>query len=187
MIKKTVFLDRDGVINRDSPDYIKSVKEFIFIPGSINAVKKLTENGFTIIIITNQSAVSREMISLSGLAEIHEFMVKKLAGYGGIIKDIFFCPHHPKQKCKCRKPLPKMILKAAQKYNIDLKSSFMVGDSAKDIECAVNAGCGRNILVQTGNYPEAVYSLEKNGIRPGYTAHDLNKASDYIINMMKNY
>ncbi|MDM8536133.1 D-glycero-beta-D-manno-heptose 1,7-bisphosphate 7-phosphatase [Desulfobacterales bacterium HSG17] len=182
MLKKAVFLDRDGVINQDSPYYIKSVKEFKFIPGSIDAVKRLTDNDFLIIIITNQSAISRGMITQSGLNEIHGFMVKTLSKHGGIIKDIFFCPHHPKQKCKCRKPLPEMILQASQKYNIDLKYSYMVGDSAKDIECAVNAGCGHNLLVETGNCAEALSILSEKSISPGYLAANLDKAADYIIN-----
>lgn len=181
MLKKAVFLDRDGVINQDSPYYIKGINEFHFIPGSIDAVRKLTVNGFFIIMITNQSAVNRGMINLEKLAEIHEFMLAALHEQGGIIKDIFFCPHHPEQRCKCRKPLPEMILQARQKYNIDLASSYMVGDSAKDIECAVNAGCGHNILVQTGNYAEALDKLSKKGINPGYTAANLDKAADYII------
>ncbi|QTA78652.1 D-glycero-beta-D-manno-heptose-1,7-bisphosphate 7-phosphatase [Desulfonema limicola] len=181
LIKRTVFLDRDGVINQDSPYYIKDINEFKFIPGSIDAVRKLTENRFFIIIITNQSAVNRGLIDLKKLAEIHEFMLTALSKQGGIIKDIFFCPHHPSQECRCRKPLPGMILKAVQKYNIDLMSSYMIGDSAKDIECAVNAGCGNNILVKTGNYAEALKSLSKKGINPGYTAPNLDQAADYII------
>ena len=181
MLKKVVFLDRDGVINQDSPAYIKDINEFHFIDGSIDAVRKLTVNGFSIIIITNQSAISRGMINLKTLTAIHKYMLAALNKQGGIIKDIFFCPHHPKQRCKCRKPLPGMIFQAKQKYNIDLRASYMVGDSAKDIECAVNAGCSYNILVKTGNYTKALSRLSEKNISPGYIAANLDKAANYII------
>ncbi|MCK4467376.1 MAG: HAD family hydrolase, partial [Desulfobacterales bacterium] len=140
--QRVVFLDRDGVINRDSPDYIKSWEEFEFFPKSIEAIKLLNLNGFTTIIITNQSVINRNMVSKEGLEHIHALMKKEIKSGGGDIKDIFYCPHVPEDGCDCRKPEPGLILQAQKKYQIDLPASTMVGDNAKDIECARRAGCG---------------------------------------------
>lgn len=178
---KVVFLDRDGVINRDSPDYIKSWSEFEFLPGSLNALKQLTQKGFSIIVITNQSAINRRMITLEGLDVIHSRMQSAVSANGGKIYDIFFCPHMPDDHCSCRKPEPGLIQQAQSRYGLDLKNAYMVGDSAKDIECAENAGCGHAVLVQTGNGAEAQTILTRKKILPDYVAADLDDAANWII------
>ncbi|MCP4106363.1 MAG: D-glycero-beta-D-manno-heptose 1,7-bisphosphate 7-phosphatase [Desulfobacteraceae bacterium] len=180
-MKKVVFLDRDGVINRDSPNYIKSRDEFEFLPGSINAIKNLTLNGYTVIIITNQSAINRGITPLRELEHIHSMMTETLKSHGAEIKDIFFCPHTPEHGCGCRKPEPGMIKKAQEKYRIDLADSCMVGDSAKDIECGQRAGCGYTVLVKTGNGITAQKILEEKNIFPDYVAGDLYDAVQWIL------
>jgi D-glycero-D-manno-heptose 1,7-bisphosphate phosphatase len=179
--QKVVFLDRDGVINRDSPDYIKSWSEFEFLPGSLEALKKLTVNEFVVIVITNQSVIQRKMISLKELEHIHDMMRKTVQSSGGEIEDIFFCPHMPEDECDCRKPYPGLIFKAGEKHRINLKASVMVGDSAKDIECARNAGCGTVILVKTGNGVTAEKQLKEKMIRPDVIVRDLLEAAHWII------
>lgn len=178
---KTVFIDRDGVINHDSPDYIKSCDEFRFISGSREAFRLLNTNGLPAIIITNQSAVGRNMISREGLQAIFSKMKTGIEASGGAIRDIFFCPHHPDDKCECRKPKPGMILNAAQKYTIDLSSSCMIGDSVKDILCAKNAGCRLSILVRTGNGLSAEKELAGTRIEPDHIADNLLDAVTWII------
>ncbi|MEJ2657587.1 MAG: HAD-IIIA family hydrolase [Desulfobacterales bacterium] len=153
--QKVVFLDRDGVINRDSPDYIKNWSEFEFLPGSLEALTKLTINGFVVIVITNQSVIQRKMTSQKELI--------------------------PEDRCDCRKPNPGLIQKAVKKYNIELKTSTMVGDSAKDIECARNAGCGTLILVKTGNGVTAEKQLTEKMIRPDVIVRDLLEAACWIV------
>jgi histidinol-phosphate phosphatase family protein len=180
-IKKAVFLDRDGVINADSPDYIKRWEEFRFLPGSLDAIRRLTENRYTVIVITNQSAVGREMISLDTLNDIHGRMCRKIAETGGRITDIFFCPHHPDEGCACRKPKPGMILKAAEKHAIDLTRAWMIGDSAKDVECGLRAGCRGTILLKTGKWEQAQQELEAKGIAKNSTAAELSEAVGFII------
>jgi D-glycero-D-manno-heptose 1,7-bisphosphate phosphatase len=179
--QKAVFLDRDGVINRDSPNYIKSWSEFEFLPGSLEALKKLTVNGFAVIVITNQSVIQRKMVSLKALEHIHDMMKKTVLSSGGEIKDIFFCPHIPEDECGCRKPNPGLIFKAGKKHRIDLNASIMVGDSAKDIECARTAGCGTVILVKTGNGVRAEKQLKEQMIRPDVIVRDLLEAAQWII------
>ena len=182
IMQKVVFLDRDGVINRDSPDYIKSWEEFEFLPGSIEAIKLLNLNGFTTIIITNQSVINRNMVSKEGLEYIHALMKKAVKSGGGDIKDIFYCPHTPEEGCDCRKPEPGLIYRAQKKYQIDLPTSVMVGDSAKDIECARRAGCGLSILVKSDNIANTEKILSGKKIFPDYVALGLYDAAIWISN-----
>ena len=181
-LSKVVFLDRDGVINRDSPDYVKSWSEFEFLPGSIEAIRNLTRSGFATILITNQSAVNRRLISHTELQTIHTRMQAALKRRDGHIRDIFFCPHQPDERCACRKPKPGLIHQAQSKYRIDLSQSFMVGDNAKDIECARNAGCACAILVQSGIGADAAEILAAQDIYPDFIARDLSEAANWIMN-----
>ena len=175
-----VFLDRDGTINRDSPDYIKSREEFEFLPGSLEAINKLTRHGFVSIVVTNQSAVPRKLISLKELEFVHNMMTLTVALNGGEIKDIFYCPHMPDEGCDCRKPEPGLIFQAREKYEIDLTAAVMVGDSAKDIECARRAGCGA-VLVKSGQKDDVEAELKTRQISVDYVAKDLYEAAEWII------
>jgi D-glycero-D-manno-heptose 1,7-bisphosphate phosphatase len=181
LLENVVFLDRDGTINRDASDYIKNRSEFVFLPRSRDAIKELTANGLTCIVITNQSAVSRKLISKNELVLVHQMMRRQIESSGGRIKDVFFCPHRPEDNCTCRKPRPGLIHQAQQKYGIDLTTAVMVGDSAKDIECARNAGCRCSVLVKTGDYREAEKQLRRKGHFPDFVAEDLLDAARWII------
>ena len=181
ILNSVVFIDRDGTINHDSPDYIKNRSEFKLIPGSIEAIRLLTLGGFTSIVITNQSALARKLISPGELDHIHTIMKAAIKSGGGDITDIFFCPHLPNEGCDCRKPAPGLLLQAQHKYNIDLPRSIMVGDSAKDIECARNAGCGKAVLVKTGKDDATEDMLKAKQIAADYTAKDLFDAANWIL------
>lgn len=181
LLRKVVFLDRDGTINYDSPDYIKNRFEFEFIPGSIEAIRELTISGFSSIVITNQSALARKLISYAELNYMHGMMKDTVASGGGKITDIFFCPHMPNEGCDCRKPEPGLIIRAQRRYNIDLAMTIMVGDRAKDIECARNAGCGKAILVKTGKDHEVDKILKTKRIVPDHIAENLYDAARWII------
>ncbi|MDD9302883.1 MAG: D-glycero-beta-D-manno-heptose 1,7-bisphosphate 7-phosphatase [Desulfobacter sp.] len=180
----TIFLDRDGVINVDSPDYIKTPDEFHFIPRSPEAVALLTAHGFEVVIITNQSAVGRKMITQKTLEAIFDRMTAGVEAAGGRIKDIFFCPHAPDENCPCRKPLPGLIIQAVDRHRMDLEKAVMVGDSAKDIECGIAAGCANNILVATGNGHKALALLSDRNIIPDFFAQDLYAAATWIISTL---
>lgn len=181
MFQNVVFLDRDGVINEDSSLYIKKWKELRFLPGSLEALKTLHTNGCTTIVITNQSMIGRKISSLKCLDEIHRNMKDTVNRQGGKIHDIFFCPHRPDENCDCRKPKPGLIIQAQKKHRVDLSTACMVGDSAKDIECARNAGLRHAILVQTGNGLNAELSLKEKDILPDYVAKDLLDAVEWIL------
>jgi len=146
---KLVILDRDGVINHDSDDYIKSPDEWISIPGSIEAIAKLNHAGFLVCVATNQSGIARGYFDILTLNKIHEKMLHETALAGGNIDGIFFCPHSPDDKCNCRKPLPGLLLQISKRFSISLENSFFIGDSKKDIQAAEMAGA-KPILVRTG-------------------------------------
>ena len=180
-LENVVFLDRDGVINLDHSDYIKSWSEFKFIPRSIEAIRELTVKGFHAIVITNQSVINRHMVSHQGLEYILTMMKKEIRSGGGLIHDIFYCPHIPEDNCDCRKPKPGLILQAKKKYDINLADAVMIGDSAKDIECARNAGCGTAVLVKTGNGVKAEKTLAEDKIYPDHIAQDLYEAVQWMV------
>jgi len=180
MLQRVVFLDRDGVINRDSPDYIKRVEEFEFLPGSLEALRHLAGCGFSPIVVTNQSGLHRGLFSPETLAEIHRRMCAAVQAHGGFIRDILVCPHLPSEDCPCRKPRPGLLTAAQSKHRIDFATAVMVGDSVKDIECARNAGVPRAVLVRTGNGGEAERVLSARNLCPDFVADDLREAALWI-------
>ena len=150
---KNIILDRDGVINKDSINFIKSVDEWIPIPGSIEAIAKLYTNGWSIYIATNQSGISRGLFTLSDLNLMHKKLLNLLKEENSYIKDIAFCPHHPRENCQCRKPNPGMYCSLAKKYNFNLSDSIVVGDSLRDLQAAVKVKA-KPYLVLTGKGKE---------------------------------
>lgn len=145
-----VILDRDGVINVESPDYIKSPEEWIPIDGSLEAIAQLSDAGYTIAIATNQSGVGRGYYSHETLDLIHEKLLSAVANTGGEVDLIRFCPHHPDDGCECRKPKPGLFHMLAKYYDASLKGVYAVGDSLRDLQAAASAGASP-VLVRTGN------------------------------------
>lgn len=158
-MSKLVFLDRDGVINYDSADYIKSAKEWLPIPGSIEAIVKLQKNNYVVFVITNQSGVSRGLFSLSELFKIHEKMNREIINHKGVSIPVFYCPHLPNTNCFCRKPKSGLITFAEALFSISAKGSFFVGDSLRDLDAAIDKQL-KPVLVRTGNGSK----LEKSSI-----------------------
>ena len=146
---KLIILDRDGVINEDSPDYIKSPDEWHPIAGSLEAIAKLKQAGYTVIVATNQSGVGRGYFVLEDLDAMHHKMQQELAKLGGSIDRIYFCPHTPDDNCDCRKPKIGMFKQIMHDYGIDLTGVINIGDSLRDIQAGKAVAC-RNILVLTG-------------------------------------
>ncbi len=146
---KLIILDRDGVINEDSDDYIKSPEEWEPIPGSLEAISRLNHGGYRVIVATNQSGLGRGLFTVEDLHRIHAMMGMQLDGLGGNIDAIFFCPHRPKDNCDCRKPKPGLLLEIAARLRIPLTGVPAVGDSRRDLEAALAAGANP-ILVRTG-------------------------------------
>lgn len=146
---KLVILDRDGVINQDSDAYIKSPEEWIPIDGSLEAIAKLSQAGFTIAVATNQSGISRQFFDHYTLARIHQKMCDAVELAGGILSGVFYCPHGPDEGCRCRKPGTGLLEAISLEFNTPLADVPLVGDSLKDIQAAKQMNC-RPILVETG-------------------------------------
>ena len=178
---KTIFLDRDGVINFDSPNYIKGIDEVRFIPQSLDAIVRLTQAGFQIFIITNQAGIGRGLFTLEDLSDTHAFITQAVEDAGGNIVGIFFCPHAPDDGCDCRKPNAGLFEQAREIYDIDMDTAIMIGDSAKDMWAATNAGCVTTILVQTGYTPMEQILSDLPEHTPAYIARDLSDAADWIL------
>ena len=176
---KLIILDRDGVINEDSDDYIKSVDEWLPIPGSIQAMGKLYQAGYTLVVATNQSGIARGYFDLPVLHAMHSKMGKLLEQYGGQVDAVFFCPHGPDDKCECRKPGDGMLRDIAKRYQVNLKSVNLIGDSMRDIQAARSVGA-KPILVRTGKGERTItkHSVELEGV-PVYK--DLAQAAAAIL------
>lgn len=136
----TIFLDRDGVINRNRDDYVKNWSEFTFLPGACRAIAQLSQAGHQIFVVTNQACIAKGLTSLSAVEEIHNRMQDQVARAGGRIEAILLCPHRADAGCDCRKPSPGLLLRARDEYGVDLSRSLFVGDSASDMRAAAAAG-----------------------------------------------
>ena len=147
---KTIFLDRDGVINEDL-NYLYKIDNFKFINGVFHACNYLQNIGYKIIIVTNQSGISRGYYSETDYLVLCKWMVSKFRENGIEILNVFHCPHSPDVSCNCRKPKPGMLLNAKVKYNVDMQNSWMVGDRENDIKAANEAGIQNTILVRSGH------------------------------------
>lgn len=186
--QKLVILDRDGVINFDSDQFIKSPDEFKIIPGTLESIAKLNQHGIKVVIATNQSGIGRGLFDMDTLNLIHKKLHTSLAEVGGRIEAIFFCPHVDSDNCECRKPKNGMFLEIAETFNISLHGIFAVGDSLRDLQAAFSVGC-QPILVLTGKGKNTLKNHNENPqensefLIPSNTKifENLTQATDYII------
>ncbi len=175
---KLVILDRDGVINHDSDHYIKSPEEWTPLPGSLNAIALLNQNGWRVAVATNQSGISRGLFDVHALNAMHDKMHKALAAVGGRVDAVFFCPHLPEDGCDCRKPKPGLLMRIAERFGVPLADSPMVGDSHRDLEAGAAAGCPP-ILVKTG---KGAATLARGDIPQGTLIFDdLAAAAQHLV------
>jgi len=166
VLRPAVFLDRDGVINKET-GYVHKVADFHFVDGVFAACRELSEAGYRLIVITNQAGIARGYYTEADFHQLTEWMLDTFRQQGIEIDDVYYCPHHPvhgvgdyRRDCDCRKPAPGMILRAAQEYSLDLQRSILVGDKITDIEAGQAAGVGCCVLVRTG-HPITNKDLEK--------------------------
>ena len=172
-----VFLDRDGVISRDRADYVKCWAEFEFLPGALEALRLLAQMRYRVVIVTNQSAIGRGLVSQITVDEIHQRMLEAITKAGGRIDAVYYCPHAPDAGCDCRKPNPGLIIRAAEELDLALSASWLIGDSVRDIEAALAAKV-KAILVRTGHGIGASRALS--GSEPVVVRDDILAAVHYI-------
>lgn len=180
MSRIAIFLDRDGVINRDRPDYVKSWSEFEFLPGVLDALRKLRQPGWPVVVVSNQSCIGRGIVSKQVVDEINARMVEAVRMAGGSIDRILICPHHPDEGCTCRKPRPGLLLEAAESMRLDLRHSYVVGDDLRDLEAAHVVG-SQPILVRTGKGDQLMPAISEQLATAYHLADNLGNAVDWIL------
>ena len=189
MGRAAVFLDRDGTVVRDV-NYLRSPGQLRLLPRAGAAIRRLNENGFAVVITTNQSGVARGLLTEADLAEIHSLLERRLASYEAHIDAIYYCPHHPevgapryRRRCRCRKPAPGMLLRAARDLGLALERSFAVGDTPRDIEAGRRAGC-RTVLIDTGRTGTGARSSESTS-GADHVASDLVDAASWVLTQQR--
>ena len=157
---KVFFVDRDGVINKEV-GYLHEISKFEFIEGVIDGLKTIIDEGYEIIIITNQSGIGRGMYDINTFETLNDWMLKQFESKGVKILDVFFCPHSPNENCNCRKPKPGLFLEAKKKFNIDMEQSWSIGDKETDVEAAYLSGISNTVLVRSGHKIKETTSKSK--------------------------
>ena len=180
MKRPAIFLDRDGVINRNRADHVKSWREFEFLPGVLAALRRLSQLEWPVVVISNQAVVGRGLVSQQTIDEINANMVSVAHSVGGRIDRVFYCPHRSEENCNCRKPQPGLLLDAAEQMKLDLSSSFFVGDAESDVMAAKAVGC-RPMLVKTGRGIGQMAVLRQDQVMGYYLADDLSDAVEWIL------
>lgn len=185
MGRPAIFLDRDGVINENRADHVKSWDEFRFVPGAVDSIAALTRLRFPIVIVTNQAAVNRGLVSAGVVDDIHRRMIAHLRQHGGRIDAVLCCPHAPSERCGCRKPEPGLLRTAAARHDVDLARSVFVGDSSADMLAGKRVGC-HAILVLTGRGRETLRLLGQQPTAiPHAVAADLASAVPMIAGAIR--
>lgn len=178
--RPAVFLDRDGVLNENRADYVRTWQQVAFLPGVFQAMQRLAAGPFVVVVVTNQSAVGRGLMSAETLAAINQGIVREVQQAGGRIDAVYACPHTPADGCACRKPQPGMLLAAAQALHIDLARSYLVGDAVSDLHAALAAGC-QPVLVRTGRGTKQIARLAVDGLIGTPVVADLVAAVTWIL------
>jgi D-glycero-D-manno-heptose 1,7-bisphosphate phosphatase len=176
-MRKLIVLDRDGVINEDSDSYVKSLAEWIPIPGSIEAIARLSRHGWIVTVATNQSGLARGYFDQAALQQMHDALQARVAEQGGQVDLIRFCPHGPDDRCDCRKPRNGLFVQIAEHFNIELTGMPVVGDSLRDLEAGIAVGC-EPYLVRTGKG----FQTELKPLPTGTRVFDnLAAVADYLL------
>ena len=175
-----VFLDRDGVINRNRPGYVRRWDQFEFLPGALEALRDLAREHLPVLVISNQSAIGRGLMSPRDLDEINARMLEVVTAAGGRIDGAYYCPHAPQERCVCRKPAPGLFLRAMQRFGVDPGRSCLVGDSVADMLAAQEVGIP-SILVLTGRGQEALVDPRLRDCSITYIAADLREGVHWLL------
>ncbi|MFM2111709.1 MAG: hypothetical protein RLZZ271_369 [Pseudomonadota bacterium] len=179
---KLVILDRDGTINMDSDDYIKSALEWEPLPGAMQAIAALNHSGWRVVVATNQSGIGRGLFDITALNEMHDKMNRLLAVHGGRVDAVFYCPHSPEEECNCRKPAPGLFEQIGERFGIDLKGVPAVGDTLRDMRAAASVGCELH-AVRTGKGEKLLANGLPGDWPEGVTIHqDLAAFAQHLIN-----
>lgn len=181
---KLIILDRDGTLNSDSDEFVKTPDEFIPLPGALQAVARLNHAGWHVVLASNQSGLGRGLFDVAALNAIHARMHQQLAAVGGRIDAVFYCPHSPDESCHCRKPLPGLFEQIGARFGVQLKDVPAAGDSLRDAQAAAAAGCEPHLLLtgKSAQYRNGGDGGRPEGLPAGTVLHaDLSAFADYML------
>lgn len=179
-VKRAVFLDRDGVININRPHNVTSWQEFVFESGALSALARLAATDFSLVVVSNQSAIGRGQMTRAAVDEIHAQMQRAIERAGGRLDRIYYCPHAPQEQCACRKPSPEMLWRGRAELGVDLTQSFFIGDWIDDVRAARGAGV-TPLLVRTGRGLAAQQEIERSALPPPLIFENLAAAAEWIF------
>jgi D-glycero-D-manno-heptose 1,7-bisphosphate phosphatase len=178
---KLIILDRDGTINEDRDDFVKSADEWVPLPGALEAIARLNHAGWHVVLVTNQSGLGRGLFDMAALNAMHAKMNQMLARHGGRVDAVFFCPHTPDDGCDCRKPLPGLFEQIGERFGVDLRTTHVVGDTPRDLQAGAAVGCQPH-LVLTGKAESLRGQPLPEGYPPGTRVHqDLSAFADWLV------
>lgn len=179
---KVLFIDRDGVINKDpggwtKTNYVADLEDFHFVPGTLKALKILKDKGIKVIVASNQGGVNKGLYTEAELNKVNSYMLKEIKKSGGAVEEVLYCIHRDEDNCDCRKPKPGMLQFAAKKYGIDPKTTYFIGDALKDISAGLRIGC-KTVLVLSGKSSRK--DIDDWQDKPDYVFANLLEAVEYI-------
>ena len=178
--RSAVFLDRDGVINENRSDYVRSTEQLHIFPATLPALARLAQSEHAIVIVTNQSAIGRGLVSAETVAQSNHYLLERIHAAGCRIDALYLCPHAPDDACECRKPRPGLLLQAGSELQLDLTRSWLIGDAISDLQAAIASGV-RPILVGTGRGKEASLQLASEGLANISFLPDLVEAVEHVL------
>ncbi len=182
---RAVFLDRDGVLIENRPDYVRDWSHVQILPRVLDALSGFQREGFKIVVVTNQSAVGRGLLTLQTAQEINDRLVKTIKESSGWVDGVYMCPHKPEDQCNCRKPKPGLLLQAAQELSIDLQASWMIGDAWSDLIAGQAAGLRGTIMVRTGRGSSQLLDSQPEDLKSFLVSDDLFDAFHKITLLQK--
>lgn len=180
-LHRAIFIDRDGVIIENRDDYVRSWDDVYIFPQALSALSKINNSNYKIVIITNQSAVGRGLISLRTADQINQCLITEIQSVGGRIDGVYICPHAPETDCSCRKPKPGLLLAAAEELSLNLSQSVMIGDALTDIMAGQAAGVGKSSMVLTGRGAEQSKLSQPKGLGSFDICDSLFAALNHIV------
>ncbi len=180
-LSPALFLDRDGVIIENQDNYVRRWSDVTIFPEALAALALAKSSPYKIVLVTNQSAVGRGLVTLETVQEINAELVQRIESAGGRVDGIFICPHAPEDHCTCRKPLPGLMLQAASSLHLDLKRSIMVGDALTDVQAGQAAGIGISVLVCTGRGTSQISLPQAGQLQPFFTFENVLEAIRQLV------
>jgi D-glycero-D-manno-heptose 1,7-bisphosphate phosphatase len=183
---RAVFLDRDGVLIENRSDYVREWSHVQILPKALDALAGFRHDGFKIVVVTNQAAVGRGLMTFDAAQEINDRLIKTIKANSGWVDGIYMCPHKPEDQCTCRKPQPGLLLQAARELSLDLQSSWMIGDAWSDLLAGQAAGLRGTVMVRTGRGSAQLMETQPEDLKSFLVSDDLFDAFQTIVQLQKS-